>query len=288
MEPSEKNIDQNHLEQAQAEAAAEPQAAAPAQAAVAPASDAAVDQATLEAAKKLLMPGLDFSVGGILGSTFATTLKNPLLFIGLAVLAILPASLVLAILPLGDAAPVVSLVVIAILVLAIQGAITYAVFQINTGHKASIMQSALRGLARFLPVLLASLIVGIGVGIGTFLLVVPGIIVYCLCAVTIPVCVVERMGPISSIGRSAFLTKGCRLKIFALTLILGLINALIMLVIPAIFASITSNAIVLTIVIALVSALPKAFECVMISTIYYELRRIKEGVTLDTLVNVFD
>ncbi|MDL2307793.1 hypothetical protein LJC48_07240 [Desulfovibrio sp. OttesenSCG-928-C06] len=268
MEPSENNVNQNQPEQ--------------------PAADTPVDQATIDAARKLLMPGYEFNIGGILSSTFSTTLKNPLLFIGLALLAILPASLIFAILPLGSAGPIISAIVIAILVLVIQGAITYAVFQINTGHKAAIMESALRGLARFLPVLLASIIVGFGVGIGTLFFVIPGIIISCICAVTIPVCVVERMGPVDSITRSAFLTKGCRLKIFALMLILGLINMAIMLIIPTIFVAMTDNAVVLSIVISLVSALPKAFECVMISTVYYELRKIKEGVTLDTLASVFD
>lgn len=246
-------------------------------------------QQPVDADRKTMLQSFEFSIGGILGSTFATTLKNPLLFIGMALLAIVPITVIIALLPMSpQAAAITSAILVAILSLVIQAAITYAVFKIMTGNKASFASAVGRGFSRFFPVLIASILVGIGVGIGMMLLVIPGIIIMCICAVTIPACVVERMGAIDSISRSAYLTKGCRLKIFALMLILGIISFLIQLIIPIIVVAITTNMVVVSLVVALVASLPLAFQCVMTATIYYELRRIKEGVTVDSLVSVFD
>ncbi len=56
--------------------------------------------------------------------------------------------------------------------------------------------------------------VGIGVGIGFVLLIVPGIILWLMWALTIPVAVLEDKGLRDATSRSAELTKGNRGRIF--------------------------------------------------------------------------
>ena len=80
-------------------------------------------------------------------------------------------------------------------------------------------QEALQvGLKRCLPLLAASLLFGMGVGLGMVLLLVPGIILAVMWAVLIPV-LVENRGVFAAFGRSRALTRGNRWRIFGLFLI---------------------------------------------------------------------
>jgi len=118
--------------------------------------------------------------------------------------------------------------------------------------------------------------------------------------VFVPSCVVERLGPIKSLNRSAELTKGCRLKIFALYLLffaiigglgtvgfifVGVLSVLMIWVSPFLLMFFLLFQPVIHIVI---SAPVMAFAQVMIAVTYYELRSVKEGISVDNLANVFD
>lgn len=62
--------------------------------------------------------------------------------------------------------------------------------------------------------------------LGFMLLLIPGLILMCLWSLVVPACVLERLGPLSSLSRSARLTKGYRWPVFGLillTVIAGLI-----------------------------------------------------------------
>ena len=223
-----------------------------------------------------------FSVGSILSRTFATLMKNPAVFFGLAIIAILPSTIVEALSPEQRSLGFVMQVVETILSLAVQGAIAYTVYCVLTGKSTSLGDSVSRGMARIGPLLLAAILTGLGIGIGMLLLVIPGIIVMCVWAVTIPACVVEKLGPLESINRSTELTRGYRMPIFGLLLITGLLG------VGFIIGAATQSVMAATLVAAPFVAAIQAFNCVMVAIIYYDLRAIKEGVTLDSLANVFD
>jgi uncharacterized membrane protein len=57
------------------------------------------------------------------------------------------------------------------------------------------------------------------------LLIVPGLILYTMWFVGFPACVVERLGPWTSLRRSRELTKGYRWKVLALALLFPVLNA---------------------------------------------------------------
>src|SRR5262249_15839502 len=87
-----------------------------------------------------------------------------------------------------------------------QSSLIYGAFQDVRGRPFDIGASVQRGLSRFLPVIGTAICAGILVAIGFMLLVVPGLIVLTMLYVVIPVCVVEGLGPIRSLGRSRGLT----------------------------------------------------------------------------------
>ena len=104
-----------------------------------------------------------------------------------------------------------------------QSAMIYGAFQDVRGRPFDIGASVRRGLSRFLPVIGAAICAVVLIGIGFFLLAVPGFMLLTMFFVIIPVCVVEGLGPLKSLGRSRQLTKGYRWRIFALYLIPGVI-----------------------------------------------------------------
>ena len=224
-----------------------------------------------------------FSVGSILSRTFSTLFKNPLVYFGLPLLVTIPAAIFVFVFQ-STAGIILGVFAALIFGLAIQGAIAYAVYQGLKGNVASIGDALRLGMSRIGTIILATILVGLCVGLGTLLLFIPGIIITCMLAVTIQACVIERLGATESLGRSADLTNGYRLKIFCLVLLLYIGTAILNGLCQSIFgASVTGE-----IFSFLISLAVTSFSSVMYATIYYDLRMVKEGASLDTLANVFD
>jgi hypothetical protein len=108
--------------------------------------------------------------------------------------------------------------------------------------------------------------------------------------VFIPACVVERLGPIESLNRSSNLTKGCRWKISVLYLLCFVIGVAFGVTFAFISGAFMSgfNPIFLAVFEQLSVTIPMTFVNVLTAVTYYELRNVKEGVTIDSLANVFD
>jgi glycerophosphoryl diester phosphodiesterase family protein len=99
-------------------------------------------------------------------------------------------------------------------VAASQGATVMAVSRVHLGHDTSVSESfdAIKGRIAYLALIMIG--VGIGIGIGLILLIIPGIILALMWALTIPVAVLEDKGLRDATSRSAELTKGSRGRIF--------------------------------------------------------------------------
>ena len=85
-----------------------------------------------------------------------------------------------------------------------------------------------------------SILFGIAVGIGFILLIVPGLILLTIWAVTAPSIVIERRGPIEAFGRSWELVKGDGWPVFGVILIIFLIGVGIAIV-TAILGAVTGD-----------------------------------------------
>jgi hypothetical protein len=88
------------------------------------------------------------------------------------------------------------------------------------GRSFSISQAVGAALRQSPALIAVVLLIYLYATLAMLLLVFPALIVLCVYYVAYPACVVERIGPIKSMRRSAFLTKGNRWRIFGILIIL--------------------------------------------------------------------
>ncbi len=234
--------------------------------------------------------GTRFSVGSILSRSFAVLAKNPTIFLGLTFVAMLPGTIADLLMPPLEDGPKSLLFLSSLmeyaLILVSQGAVAYAVFRVMREETVSFNAAVSRGLAHLVPLILAAILMVLGIGFG-MLAIIPGLVLTSLWVATIPACVVERLGATASIQRSMDLTLGYRLRVFFLVMIALVVNSTLAVLVG--FLSVQSGTELFSALAPLVAlTIPQAFTSVMNTVIYYELRRIKEGVSLDALANVFD
>src|SRR6516225_3291269 len=120
---------------------------------------------------------------------------------------------------------VIGVLAILILYTLAQAAILYVAFQSMRGRVVGIVEALRRGLSRFGAIVGLAILVGFGIWIGLILLIVPGMFAL-RWSVALPACVVEGLGPLASMKRSAQLTKGHRWKPFGIFLLLWVVSAL--------------------------------------------------------------
>jgi hypothetical protein len=119
-----------------------------------------------------------------------------------------------------------------------QGATVIAVSHVHLDQPTSIMQAFAGIKGRILYLALIMIGYGLGVGVGFILLIVPGIILSLMWALTIPVAVLEDKGLRDSVNRSAELTKGSRGRVFVVYLLFFVLMYAVVMVweIPILFA----------------------------------------------------
>jgi hypothetical protein len=164
--------------------------------------------------------------------------------------------------------------------------VLYAAFQTLRSRPVSIAGSVARGLQRFFPVIGTAFFSTIIVMLGFLLLVIPGLIASIMLALALPVCVVERLGPIESLSRSAELTKGYRWQIFGALFAVGIVE-----MVASVAIAVARHTDTLALYLALffvVTVLFRAYQSVLIAIIYHDLRVIKDGIDLEGIAAVFD
>ena len=127
------------------------------------------------------------------------------------------------------------------------------------------------------PVAGASILAGLAIVIGLFLLIVPGLYLITIWAVLVPAIVIERAGVFSSFGRSQRLVKGNGWNVFGILIITFLILFAAQLVLALILSALPtelSNAISTVVAGALISP----FQALVVTTIYFRLVGVESGV----------
>ncbi|MDR3255335.1 MAG: hypothetical protein LBT31_07185 [Synergistaceae bacterium] len=244
-----------------------------------------------------------FTVGGVLSKTGSTIFQKPAVFLGLSAISLLTAAAFGFMVPEPPASGtspeasvlvanalfgIAALVIYLICYIVIQGATAHAVYRGLTDGKPSVMEAVVRGLARFFPLILLSLIYVTCFSLALILFLIPGIMLMCRWAISAQACVVERLGPLKSLGRSAYLTKGHRWKILALLSISYLSVYVINILIAFVLDRLNFGAISTRLILIIALLVPNAFCSVLPCVVYYDLRSVKEGLTIDNLSNVFD
>lgn len=167
-----------------------------------------------------------------------------------------------------------------------QAMVIYAAFQDLRGQKVSAVESVSRGFERFLSIFVVSLFVGLAVGVGFLLLVIPGLILWTMFAVALPVCVVEREGGSASLSRSSELTSGHRWPIFGIALVIALVSVIGTALIGAAFGR--TNLVALQITLWIWQTLVTSFSSVYAAILYHDLRAVHEGIGINEIAAVFD
>jgi len=251
-----------------------------------------------------------FDFGHVVGQTFGLIGRNFFAFITLALVLVgaprfgimyLQSTLLDERPDLASWAPLAGGLVSLVTTYILQGALTRASVDDLSKKGVSIGAALGDGLRYFFPLFIVALLVGLGTLIGLILLVIPGLFLMVRWAVSAPAALIEREGPTHSIGRSAELTEGHRWAIFGLVLLyvvfayaigIGLGIALAAMgglgstaagvmtkdMSGYIFAGATSS----------VESLMSLVATVGMASLYFELRRVKDGVGVDELAKVFD
>jgi hypothetical protein len=179
-----------------------------------------------------------------------------------------------------------SVIVWIILNVVTEATVLYGSFQAMRNRPVEIGESFKKGLARLVPIIGLSICLGLAVGLGAILLLVPGLILLSMFFVSLPACVVEGLGPFQSMGRSSALTKGHRWKIFGIWILLMIVAG----VVGSIITTILSVAGLVVAVIGQMvwDALMGAYQSIVVAVAYHDLRVAKEGVDIDHIAAVFD
>ena len=170
-----------------------------------------------------------------------------------------------------------------------QATIIYGTFQDLRGQRASIGDCIARGLGSIVPVIIGSILLALGVGVGFMLIIVPGLILIVMWWVYIPAIVVESKGIIGAFGRSRELTRGRRWHVFGLIMLVGIVVLIITFVIGKVLQDATGQvSTVGSIVQYAVLSVLTAFNSVLVAVGYYYLRAEKEGTDVNAIASIFD
>ena len=234
-----------------------------------------------------------FRAGSVLGRGFTVLRGNLPAFLLLAMLPMLPTLLDYRdVLEHRQAAGramelVQSLVYNIVLPTFAQAIVLYGAFQVMRGKNFLLWESARLGLSRAQSVINLALLMGIAVGVGLILLVVPGLYLSAMLCVALPACVVEGRGAVDSMNRSGALTKGHRWKLVGIVLVLLLGDIIGAVAISDGIGAFAGTA-VTALGLLLWNSLYVAYEAIVGVIIYHDLRVAREGIDIDRIASIFD
>jgi uncharacterized membrane protein len=167
--------------------------------------------------------------------------------------------------------------------------LVYGAMQALRGRQVTVGECLSEGLKRLGAALGVAILFGIGVLFGLFMLVVPGLILGAMWAVAVPAAVIEKRGAIAALSRSQELTSGRRWRVFGayvVSLLLMWVGGMVTEGVLTVVTGFKSTATYLG--LWAFSALFEAFTACLLTTLYYYLRREKEGVDIQQIAAVFD
>jgi hypothetical protein len=172
----------------------------------------------------------------------------------------------------------------------LQAALTRATATHLAGARPSLVRCLETGLTLILPLIALSLIIGISVGIGLILLIVPGVILWVLWSVAIPAVVQERIGVFDALRRSIDLTRGNRgnifLILFATVIGLGVFGWIVRVTIGPLLGIAASQPMA-ALLEAVLASITSMVMLTIETCIYVELRNVKDGVAPSELASIF-
>jgi len=233
----------------------------------------------------------DFNIGHVFNRTVSIFSRNLLPFCFVSLVANLPN--IALFMPKSTASGDVNVwAAVAVLVAMVlntfsQAVIVHAAFDDMRNRPIHMTDSFKTGLRRFFPVLGIAICVPFLAGLAALALFFPAFMVLTMLFVAAPVCVVERLGPIKSMGRSARLTKGHRWKIFGVWFATFLVQSMVQSTLTGLPGP-SGGSLLTTALLVVWGAVYGAFSAVLAVVTYNDLRGAKEGVDTDQIASVFD
>ncbi|HEX7822039.1 MAG TPA: hypothetical protein VF463_15630 [Sphingobium sp.] len=250
------------------------------------------------------------SIGGVLSRAFGVMGGNPIVIFGLSFLfGALPIQLYTYFLINAAGSPGLSPVTLGVvstgsIVLFLlcsmlaQGAIIRASLAYAGGERASFGECIAVGLTKLLPLIGLSILLMLGIMAGFLLLFIPGVILLIMWSVAAPALVAEPVGILGAFGRSRYLTKGARWKIFGMLILMFVLLAVLSAVlnlslyslgVPTGQARWMDGAFPLwSIAISAVSnTITTAFSSTIVTGLYLSLRNWKDGPQAEALADIF-
>jgi hypothetical protein len=232
------------------------------------------------------------TLGEILSEAFRIYRENAANLLLIVAVIVVPLSFVSAVIVrlIGDPEdPTFGVTLAALLVAAAIGVIIWAILQAamlrgaaqaTIGDPVDVEASYRWGLARFGSVLLVAFLVGIVVGVGFLLLVIPGIIFLVFLSVSEPALIVENRRGTEAMSRSWNLVRGH----FWHALVVILVAYIITLVVQGILRAIGGdNWFVAWIFTAIAQIITAPFTALVTVLLYLDLRARTEALTADRL-----
>ena len=184
----------------------------------------------------------------------------------------------------------------------LQGALVRGVVTHLNGARPVFSQCLRSGLSSAAPLVAIGILAWLGIAAGFVLFVIPGFFLLALWAVVGPAQVIERKGVFASFSRSADLTSGDRWAVLGSIIIMFVIALIAVGIGSAVVglmgaASLQSGAamqfswgfFVLTTLISVVATtIGTIFSSALPASLYYHLRRSKEGAAPAQLASIFD
>jgi hypothetical protein len=178
----------------------------------------------------------------------------------------------------------VALILAALVLYALsQAFIGHMTFETLRGRPGRPAASMARTLERAVPIVIAGFVIIVAFTLGTVVFVVPGLIAVVMLFVTFPACVVERLGAVRSLSRSAELTAGHRWHIFLAVLIVGAANFAVDAIADA---TLHPPSTARSIVSLFWGGAWSAYVAVLAGTVYHDLRVVKDDAESDAAENV--
>ena len=179
-----------------------------------------------------------------------------------------------------------------------QGATVAAVSDVYLERPAGIGQSFARLRGNILSILFAMIFMGMAIGFGLILLIVPGIIIAVALSLTIPAVVIENRTPVDAMKRSWDLTRDGRWRVFTVFVLYFIVSIVVSLIfeLPGLIMGTVlkfgdpSNVSALPQIVTQIgtffaSCLVTPLGTIASSLLYYDQRVRKEGFDLHLMIS---
>jgi hypothetical protein len=217
----------------------------------------------------------DFTPGEIIARAFEIYREQFAVLAGTALLVFAVEAIAAVALP--GALAVVAAVVSIVLTTFYQGMVVRLVDDVQDGRRDSSVADLLRSVSPVvLPLLVVSILAGLGIGLGFLLLIVPGLFLLTIWAVVAPVTVLEQPGILAAFGRSRELVRGHGWPVLGTLVLVFLILITAGVVAGVIGASLGGGDVGEAAIGWLLNALVQPLAAVTAAVLYFALRPARE------------